>query len=151
VCFTLLLSPYAPIYDAILVVAAVALLAGSVSQTQQRGVFCGWLLFLYMTPWITQSFAEFLHFQPLTIVLAGAAALLVVVLAVAGAARHHFPVMAAGLLLSVALMGVASNFVARLLARYPWLSWLGLLLVTSVALRMIYEGSLEVAQHATTG
>ena len=73
------------------------------------------------------------------------------VLAVAGAARHHFAVMAIGLLFSVALMAIASHFVARLLSRYPWLSWLGLLLVTSVALRMIYEGSLEVAQHATGG
>jgi predicted tellurium resistance membrane protein TerC len=52
------------------------------------------------------------------------------------------------LTVSVALMGVASEFIARLLARYPWISWIGLAIVTFVALRMIYDGSVEVAAHA---
>ncbi len=69
------------------------------------------------------------------------------VLAVAGAARNSFPILAVGLLVSVALMGVASEYIARLLARYPWISWLGLAIVTFVAVRMIYEGSVEVAVH----
>jgi len=69
------------------------------------------------------------------------------VLAVAGAARDSFPILAAGLVVSVALMGVASEYIARLLARYPWISWLGLAIVTFVAVRMIYEGSVEVAVH----
>jgi YjbE family integral membrane protein len=69
------------------------------------------------------------------------------VLAVAGAARGSFVVLAAGLLVSVALMGVASNYLARLLARRPWISWVGLALITIVALRMIYDGSVEVATH----
>ena len=83
----------------------------------------------------------------LQIVLADVSMSLDNVLAVAGAARNNFLVLVGGLILSVALMGVASHFVARLLARFPWISWLGLLLVTSVALRMIYEGSMEVARH----
>ena len=83
----------------------------------------------------------------LQIVLADISMSLDNVLAVAGAARDNLLILVGGLVLSVALMGVASHFVARLLARYPWISWLGLLLVTSVALRMIYEGSAEVAQH----
>ena len=70
------------------------------------------------------------------------------VLAVAGAARGSFPILAAGLLVSVALMGVASDYLARLLARHPWISWLGLATVTFVALRMIYDGSMEVATHS---
>lgn len=70
------------------------------------------------------------------------------VLAVAGTARDHFWVLAVGLLLSVALMGLASNLVARLLARYRWIAWIGLAIVTAVALRMIYDGSTEVMQHA---
>jgi YjbE family integral membrane protein len=70
------------------------------------------------------------------------------VLAVAGAARGSFLVLAAGLLVSVALMGVASNYLARLLARRPWISWLGLAMITVVALRMIYDGSMEVATHS---
>jgi YjbE family integral membrane protein len=73
------------------------------------------------------------------------------VLAVAGAARNSFPILAAGLLVSVALMGVASEYIARLLARYPWVSWVGLAIVTFVAVRMIYEGSVEVAVHTRIG
>ena len=66
------------------------------------------------------------------------------VLAVAGTARDHPWVLALGLLLSVALMGIASNVIARLLARHQWIAWVGLGIVTVVALRMIYEGSTEV-------
>jgi len=73
------------------------------------------------------------------------------VLAVAGAARGNFPILAVGLLVSVALMGVASEYIARLLARYPWISWVGLAVVTFVALRMIYDGSMEVATHSRLG
>ena len=83
----------------------------------------------------------------LQIVLADVSMSLDNVLAVAGAARSNLLILVGGLVLSVALMGVASHFVARLLARNPWISWLGLLLVTSVALRMIYEGSMEVARQ----
>ena len=73
------------------------------------------------------------------------------VLAVAGAARGSFAILAAGLLVSVALMGVASEYIARLLKRYPWISWVGLAIVTLVALRMIYDGSVEVANHTRIG
>jgi len=77
------------------------------------------------------------------------------VLAVAGTARDHPWVLALGLLLSVALMGIASNIVARLLARHHWIAWIGLGIVMVVALRMIYEGSAEVlhltAAFALTG
>ena len=66
------------------------------------------------------------------------------VLAVAGTARDHPWVLVLGLLLSVALMGIASSFIARLLARHHWIAWVGLGIITVVALRMIYEGSAEV-------
>jgi YjbE family integral membrane protein len=72
------------------------------------------------------------------------------VLAVAGTARDHFWVLALGLVLSVALMGLASNFIARLLARYHWIAWVGLGVITVVALRMIYEGSSEVLHLTVT-
>ena len=64
-CFTLVVNPYAPIYDSILVVAAVALVA---ADRQMPSV---WLLLLYMIPWVTQSFAEFLHLQLSTVAVAG--------------------------------------------------------------------------------
>lgn len=71
------------------------------------------------------------------------------VLAVAGTARDNYLVLAVGLVLSVALMGLASDLVARLLARHRWIAWIGLAIVTVVALRMIYEGGEEVLEHAT--
>lgn len=70
------------------------------------------------------------------------------VLAVAGTAREHLVVLALGLLLSVALTALASSLLTRLLARYRWIAWLGLAIVTGVALRMIYDGSAEVIQRA---
>ena len=66
------------------------------------------------------------------------------VLAIAGAARDHFAVLVIGLLLSVGLMGVASNVLAPLMERHRWISWVGLAVVTIVALRMIVDGSEEL-------
>ncbi|GGB29596.1 membrane protein [Tistrella bauzanensis] len=68
------------------------------------------------------------------------------VLAVAGAAREHVEVLVIGLVLSIALMGLAANFVARLLERWHWLAYLGLAIITYVALDMILRGSTEVMQ-----
>lgn len=98
---------------------------------------------------IKADFANKTLFQAcLQIALADISMSLDNVLAVAGAARDNFAILAAGLTVSVALMGVASEFIARLLARYPWISWIGLAIVTFVAVRMIYDGSVEVAAHA---
>jgi YjbE family integral membrane protein len=67
------------------------------------------------------------------------------VLAVAGAAKGHTTILVIGLAIAVVLMAVAASFIARLLARYPWVTWVGLLIVLYVALEMIWRGSLEVA------
>lgn len=67
------------------------------------------------------------------------------VLAVAGAAREHPYVLVFGLILSVLLMGVAANFIARYIDRYRWIAWVGLLVILWVALKMIYEGAGHVA------
>ena len=67
------------------------------------------------------------------------------VLAVAGAAREHPWVLVFGLFLSVLLMGVAANFIARYIDRYRWIAWVGLLVILWVAVRMIYEGAGHVA------
>lgn len=67
------------------------------------------------------------------------------VLAVAGAARHHFEVLIIGLVLSIALMGLASTWIARLINRYRWIAWVGLLIILFVSLKMIYEGWHEVS------
>jgi YjbE family integral membrane protein len=68
------------------------------------------------------------------------------VLAVAGAARDNFWVLATGLILSVALMGLAADLVARLLERYRWIAWVGLAIVLYVAVTMIWHGGHEVAR-----
>ena len=81
------------------------------------------------------------------IVLADVSMSLDNVLAVAGIARDHFGLLAFGLVLSVALMGVASTWIARLLDRYFWISWVGLGIITFVALRMIWEGSTEIIKQ----
>jgi YjbE family integral membrane protein len=84
------------------------------------------------------------------IVLADVSMSLDNVLAVAGTARNDFWVLAFGLVLSVALMGIASNYIARLLERYFWISWVGLGVITFVALRMIWDGSTEVIQQTSS-
>jgi YjbE family integral membrane protein len=66
------------------------------------------------------------------------------VLAVAGAAKGHTGVLVIGLAIAVVLMAVAASFIAKLLARFPWVTWLGLAIVLYVALEMMWRGSLEV-------
>jgi YjbE family integral membrane protein len=66
------------------------------------------------------------------------------VLAVAGAARDHPTVLIFGLALSIALMGLAASLIARLLSRYHWIAWIGLLIILYVALTMIWEGWLDI-------
>jgi YjbE family integral membrane protein len=67
------------------------------------------------------------------------------VLAVAGAAREHPWVLVFGLILSVLLMGVAANYIARYIHRYRWIAWVGLLVIVWVAFKMIWEGAAHVA------
>ncbi len=69
------------------------------------------------------------------------------VLAVAGAAREHPAILIAGLALSVLLMGLAASVIARLLDKYKWISWVGLLIVFAVAIELIVKGGGEVWGH----
>jgi len=65
------------------------------------------------------------------------------VLAVAGAAREHPTVLLFGLVLSVTLMAVAANFIARLIERYHWIAYIGLLVILYVSGSMIYHGIVD--------
>ena len=67
------------------------------------------------------------------------------VLAVAGAARDHPYVLVFGLILSVLLMGLAANFIARYIDRYRWIAWVGLVVILWVAVKMIFDGARHVA------
>lgn len=69
------------------------------------------------------------------------------VLAVAGAAAHHPTALVFGLVLSIALMGVASSYIASLLNRHRWIAWVGLLVILYVALKMVYEGLDDLMGH----
>ncbi|WP_145138135.1 TerC family protein [Roseomonas gilardii] len=71
------------------------------------------------------------------------------VLAVAGAAKEHLDVLVIGLAISVVLMGVAATFIAKMLERFRWIAWVGLLVILYVALNMIYEGWHEVGPHVS--
>lgn len=66
------------------------------------------------------------------------------VLAVAGAAREHPTVLIFGLALSIAMMGVAATFIAKLLQKHRWIAYVGLAVILYVAGEMIYRGVLEI-------
>jgi YjbE family integral membrane protein len=70
------------------------------------------------------------------------------VLAVAGAARDHPYVLIIGLVLSIALMGIAAGFIANLLQKHRWIAYVGLAVILYVALDMIYRGFNEVLPFA---
>jgi predicted tellurium resistance membrane protein TerC len=61
-----------------------------------------------------------------------------------GAARDLPSVLAFGLLLSIALMGIGANWLARLLQKQRWIAYAGLAIIFYVAGEMIYRGVLEL-------
>lgn len=65
------------------------------------------------------------------------------VLAVAGAARDHPGILIIGLVLSVAFMGLAANFIAKYIERYRWIAYVGLVVIVYVAAKMIYDGFVD--------
>ncbi|KEY99853.1 membrane protein, partial [Sphingomonas sp. BHC-A] len=65
------------------------------------------------------------------------------VLAVAGAARDHPGILIIGLILSVALMGIAANIIAKYIERFRWIAYLGLAVIVYVAVKMIYDGVVD--------
>ena len=69
------------------------------------------------------------------------------VLAVAAAARDHPTVLFFGLAFSVTIMGLAANLVARLVQRFHWIAWIGLVVILYVALGMVWDGWHQVAPH----
>ncbi len=72
------------------------------------------------------------------------------VLAVAGAAREHPTVLVIGLVLSIALMGLAASFIARLLGKHRWIAYVGLAIILYVALKLIWEGWHQVEPLVTS-
>mgnify|MGYP001247532971 FL=1 len=74
----------------------------------------------------------------LTVILADVTMSLDNVLGVAGAAKDHYTLLAFGLVLSILLMAFAANYTAKLIKKYSWISWVGLLAILIVAIELIY-------------
>ena len=70
------------------------------------------------------------------------------VLAVAGAAREHPVVLIFGLALSIAMMGAAASFIARLLQNHLWIAYVGLAVILYIAAEMIFRGALDTMKTA---
>ncbi len=70
------------------------------------------------------------------------------VLAVAGAAREQPIVLIFGLALSIAMMGAAATFIARLLQNHRWIAYVGLAVILYVAIDMTIRGASEIAKVA---
>jgi len=79
-----------------------------------------------------------------TITLADVSMSLDNVLAVAGAAKGSTLVLVIGLAVAIVLMAVASHFIANLLVKYPWITWIGLAVIVYVAASMIYSGTVQL-------
>ena len=84
----------------------------------------------------TKSFAK----AAIQVALADLSMSLDNVLAVAGAARDHPTVLFFGLALSVTLMAVAANLIARVIEKHRWIAFIGLAVILYVAGSMIYHG-----------
>ena len=74
----------------------------------------------------------------ITVILADVTMSLDNVLGVAGAAKDHYTLLAFGLGLSILLMAFAANYTAKLIKKYSWISWVGLLAILIVAIELIY-------------
>lgn len=83
----------------------------------------------------------------LTIIVADVSMSLDNVLGVAGAAKDNVQMLVFGLVLSIVLMAVGANLVARMLNRYQWIGYIGLAVIVWVAGEMTYVGGVEVWEY----
>jgi YjbE family integral membrane protein len=72
------------------------------------------------------------------------------VLLVASIARENPALLFIGLSFSVLFMGLAANYVAKLIERYSWINYIGLGVILWVAGNMIYEGWMD-GEHGLRG
>ncbi|HRO03482.1 MAG TPA: hypothetical protein PLS69_07760, partial [Terricaulis sp.] len=75
----------------------------------------------------------------LTIIIADVSMSLDNVLAVAAVSRHNEVIMWFGLILSVILMGVAASIIARVINKYQWIAYIGIVIILFAGLRMVWE------------
>ena len=66
------------------------------------------------------------------------------VLAVAAIADGDTTMLVFGLGLAIVLMAFAATLIMKLLTKYPWISWLGLIVLVYVAVEMFYRGFVDI-------
>jgi YjbE family integral membrane protein len=69
------------------------------------------------------------------------------VLAVAGTAKDHMTALIFGLLLSIAIMAFAANYVAKLIEKFAWVAWVGFAFILIIAGKMFYHGIPELIAY----
>lgn len=63
------------------------------------------------------------------------------VLAVAAIARDDVHILVFGLALSIFLMGLGATLILQIMLRYPWISYLGVVLLVIIGGHMVFEGA----------
>lgn len=66
------------------------------------------------------------------------------VLAVAAIADGDTNMLVFGLGLAIVLMAFAATMIMHLLTKYPWISWVGLIVLVYVAAEMFYRGTVDM-------
>ena len=67
------------------------------------------------------------------------------VVAVAAIAREDTALLVFGLVLAIVLMAFFATFIMRLMTKFPWLSWLGLIFLIYLTIKMLIDGWLELS------
>ncbi|MEM6986221.1 MAG: YjbE family putative metal transport protein [Pseudomonadota bacterium] len=85
-------------------------------------------------------------FQALvTITLADVSMSIDNVVAVAAIAREDTALLVFGLALAILFMALFATYIMKIMTRYPWLSWAGLVFLIYLTLMMLYDGWPQVA------
>ena len=66
------------------------------------------------------------------------------VVAVAAIAREDTALLVFGLVLAIVLMAFFATFIMRLMTKFPWLSWVGLIFLVYLTIKMLVDGWLEL-------
>ena len=66
------------------------------------------------------------------------------VVAVAAIAREDTALLIFGLLLAIVLMAFFATFIMRVMTKFPWLSWVGLIFLVYLTIKMLVDGFSEL-------
>ena len=66
------------------------------------------------------------------------------VVAVAAIAREDTALLIFGLVLAIVLMAFFATFIMRVMTKFPWLSWVGLIFLVYLTIKMLVDGWIEL-------